>query len=320
MLNNNRARQKGVTDFQKQKNKEVVELERSPTKKGNAELRITSGKTQGSGDSKTAQLSKGKNTPMTASHAVTTKHVAQPSAISVQFEVKSVITQPEMNVSVKPESEVNVKTSPHHAVNKSMLETDEASAFGSIGGDDLDDRRTFNEIDIIGDLDRDDRGNLILTRFDGKNGQDRRNRAVNQYGYMIDLSGNIINNKTGRVAFAFKDLDEKGNIPMPYSVEKYNFNPFEMLGTFFYDDYDDPLSFKRGHRGGKDIDELGQVVSVQGFLQDAEGSLLDRNGTKRFDSKQFKQFGSLMPKLYTYAGKTFEIQEVMGVFDRDSNG
>ena len=27
-----------------------------------------------------------------------------------------------------------------------------------------------------------------------------------------------------------------------------------------------------------------------------------------------------MPKLYTYAGKTFEIQEVMGVFDRDSQG
>ena len=42
---------------------------------------------------------------------------------------------------------------------------------------------------------------------------------------------------------------------MPYSVEKFNFNPFDMLGTFFYDDYDDPLSFKRGHRGGRDIDE-----------------------------------------------------------------
>lgn len=27
-----------------------------------------------------------------------------------------------------------------------------------------------------------------------------------------------------------------------------------------------------------------------------------------------------MPKLYTYSGKTFEIQEVMGVFDRDGNG
>jgi len=159
-----------------------------------------------------------------------------------------------------------------------------------------------------------------LTRFDGSQGQDRRGRSVNQYGYMIDVQGNVINNKTGRVAFAFKDLDEKGNIPMPYSVEKFNFNPFDMLGTFFYDDYDDPLSFKRGHRAGRDIDELGQIVSVQGFLQDHEGSLLDRNGTKRFDAKQFKQFGGLMPKLYTYTGKTFEIQEVMGVFDRDGNG
>ena len=27
-----------------------------------------------------------------------------------------------------------------------------------------------------------------------------------------------------------------------------------------------------------------------------------------------------MPKLYTYSGKTFEIQEVMGVFDRDNKG
>ena len=168
-----------------------------------------------------------------------------------------------------------------------MLETEEASAIGSALNfmDDLDERRTFNEIDIIGDLDRDDRGNLVLTRFDGKTGQDRRGQAVNQYGYLIDFSGNVINNKTGRVAFAYKDLDEKGNIPMPYSVEKFNFNPFEMLGTFFYDDFDDPLSFKRGHRSGKDIDELGQIVSVQGFLQDNEGSLLDRNGLKRFDAK-----------------------------------
>jgi len=166
------------------------------------------------------------------------------------------------------------------------METDEASAFGSnLGPDDLDERRMFNEIDIIGDLDRDNRGNLVLTRFDGSQGQDRRGRSVNQYGYMIDVQGNVINNKTGRVAFAFKDLDEKGNIPMPYSVEKFNFNPFDMLGTFFYDDYDDPLSFKRGHRGGRDIDELGQIVSVQVFLQDHEGSLLDRNGTKRFDAK-----------------------------------
>ena len=27
-----------------------------------------------------------------------------------------------------------------------------------------------------------------------------------------------------------------------------------------------------------------------------------------------------MPKLFNYYGKSFELQEVMGVFDRDSNG
>ena len=43
-----------------------------------------------------------------------------------------------------------------------MLETEEASALGSALNvlDDLDERRAFNEIDIIGDLNRDDRGNL----------------------------------------------------------------------------------------------------------------------------------------------------------------
>ena len=30
---------------------------------------------------------------------------------------------------------------------------------------------------------------------------------------------------------------------MPHALEKYNFNPFDLLGTFFYDDVEDPLSF-----------------------------------------------------------------------------
>ena len=53
---------------------------------------------------------------------------------------------------------------------------------------------------------------------------------------------------------------------------------------------------------------------------DEEGSVVDKDGIKRFDVAQFKQFGGLMPKLFNYYGKTFELQEVMGVFDRDSQG
>ena len=67
---------------------------------------------------------------------------------------------------------------------------------------------------------------------------------INKFGYRVDLtSGDILFAKSGKVAFAKTELDEAGNIPHPYFIEKFNFNPYELLGTFFYDDYEDPLSF-----------------------------------------------------------------------------
>ena len=53
---------------------------------------------------------------------------------------------------------------------------------------------------------------------------------------------------------------------------------------------------------------------------DNDGSVINKDGIKRFDWRQFRQFGGLIPKLYNYYGKTFELQEIMGVFDRDSQG
>ena len=138
---------------------------------------------------------------------------------------------------------------------------------------------------------------------------------------MIDLeTGDIINSVNGSKVFAFRDLDEKGYIPMPYSIEKFNFNPFQLLGTFFYDDLDDPLSFQKTARSGKYYDELGRLVSVQGFMLDKDSNIADKNGQIRFMAQQFKPFGGLMPKMFNYQGKTFEIQEVMGVFDRGADG
>jgi len=107
---------------------------------------------------------------------------------------------------------------------------------------------------------------------------------------------------------------------MPYAIEKFNFNPFDLLGTFFYDDLDDPLSFQRSTKHGKYFDELGRLVSIQGFMTDQDNNLIDKSGVKRFAAKQFKPYGGLMPKMYNYQGKTFEIQEVMGVFDRSGEG
>lgn len=55
-------------------------------------------------------------------------------------------------------------------------------------------------------------------------------------------------------------------------------------------------------------------------MVDNDGSVINKDGVKRFDWRQFRQFGGLIPKLYNYYGKTFELQEIMGVFDRDSQG
>jgi hypothetical protein len=35
--------------------------------------------------------------------------------------------------------------------------------------------------------------------------------------------------------FDKEDIDERGEIPMPFCVEKYNFNPFNIRGNFDYD-------------------------------------------------------------------------------------
>jgi hypothetical protein len=180
--------------------------------------------------------------------------------------------------------------------------------------------RTFNEIDIIGDLDRDERGNVLLF-LDEATGKsvliDAQYRAVNIYGYLVDkATGNIIDND-GRKVFDRHDLDERGNLPMPYALEKFNFNPFDIQGDFTFEDPTDPLSFSKQTSNDAYYDSKARLINAQGFLVDENGSILDRKGKIRFDWRQFAPYGGLIPRLYTYSGKTFEIHEVMGVFDRN---
>lgn len=83
----------------------------------------------------------------------------------------------------------------------------------------------------MGDLDRDDRGNVLLF-LDEATGKsvfvDAKYRPINMYGYLIDKATGDIINSSGAKVFARRDLDERGNIPMPYALEKYNFNPFDL--------------------------------------------------------------------------------------------
>jgi len=158
---------------------------------------------------------------------------------------------------MKPENDrstVHDNTSYNKAAHMSMLQTDEASFvmdanFSQQMFFEPDfDYRTFNEIDIVGDLDRDERGNVLLF-LDEATGMsvyvDAQNRAINAFGYLVDCATGDILCLNGAKVFDRRDLDERGNIPMPFALEKYNFNPFDLQGEFKFSDVNDPLSFKR---------------------------------------------------------------------------
>ena len=43
---------------------------------------------------------------------------------------------------------------------------------------------------------------------------------------MIDSDDNVVDKETRAVMFKNRELDDMGEIPAPFCVEKFNFNPF----------------------------------------------------------------------------------------------
>jgi hypothetical protein len=88
--------------------------------------------------------------------------------------------------------------------------------------------------DVIGDWDRDEKGNLLMSDKDDK---DKQGRLTNVKGYLVNSKGDIIEGVSGHrnVMFPAEDLDDRGELPAPFCVEKYNFNPHDLLGDLDYD-------------------------------------------------------------------------------------
>lgn len=120
--------------------------------------------------------------------------------------------------------------------------------------------------------------------------------------------------------FTIESLDETNQIPLPYGVEKFNFNPFELQGDLTFKRPTDPNSFSKPTKNGKIVDKKGRQINKQGFLLDSEGNLINRNGVVRFSAAQLAPFGGCLPQLYIYSGKKFDVNEIIGVFDRDARG
>lgn len=77
----------------------------------------------------------------------------------------------------------------------------------------------------------------------------------------------------------------KGVLPAPFQLEKFNFNPYEMIGNFkSYRQNTDPCSFNKTSDKNGSMDSKNRYVNQQGFLI-KNGNLINQKGKSVFDSK-----------------------------------
>lgn len=177
-------------------------------------------------------------------------------------------------------------------------------------------QRTFNENDILGEFDSDEKGNIIVLQDKDGNYIDKRGRRVNERGYLIDpQTGDIVEMHAKQKMFGKDEIDERGEIPAPYCVEKHNFNPFKLRGDFDINwQTKKPLILR--NRQGDTVDKFGRLVNSRGWLVNRAGHIVDFMGVKKFDAKRLTEHGDL-PKLYNFAGQRFDIQDACGIFSMD---
>lgn len=97
--------------------------------------------------------------------------------------------------------------------------------------------RQFNEYDVLGDLDRDDKGNLVILQDRNGLTKDKNRNQVNKKGYLIDpKTGDVVDNMQRQQMFLQKDLGSNGELPAPFNIEKFNFNPHCLMGDFDFRD------------------------------------------------------------------------------------
>ena len=106
---------------------------------------------------------------------------------------------------------------------------------------------------------------------------------VNEKGYLInEVTGAIRSRYTWEDLFIgeFGSLSELGELPMPYRLEKYNFNPHKISGNFDFNDKRKPMFLQNKHKQFTDKD--WKPVNKAGYLINERGDVIDKDGQVRF--------------------------------------
>jgi len=131
---------------------------------------------------------------------------------------------------------------------------------------------------------------------------------------MVNAKGYLINEQSGaiRSRFTYEDIfpgeyhqEDLGEIPMPFRLERYNFNPHKILGSFDYDAKTGKPYFLK-NKFGILTDKNYKPVNKMGFLINEEENVIDNEGHVKFLQSMLTPKENL-PYLYTYSGETFKI-------------
>lgn len=183
-------------------------------------------------------------------------------------------------------------------------------------------KRRFNVNDILGEFDRDEKGNLVILQ-ENRTGNliDKDGNRVNEKGYRIDeKTGDVVEKEKGKKVFDSKELDERGELPPPYNLERFNFNAHDVRGYFDRDEHGKEIIPTKRDASGRLLDKQGRRVNEHGYLVDEQGNLVDKRGRIKLHKSIMDQNDGELPQLFNYKGKKFNLQEIMGALDKDRNG
>jgi len=103
----------------------------------------------------------------------------------------------------------------------------------------------------------------------GKNStfKDNVGKDANQRGYLIDpKTGDVINNLNGETMFKKSELDDRGEVPAPFNIDKHNFNPHRSRGDFDFDRNGKAIIKKNS--SGQFVDKRGAIVTQRWYRID----------------------------------------------------
>ena len=128
------------------------------------------------------------------------------------------------------------------------------------------DKKRFNVNDILGEFDRDEKGNLVILQ-ENRTGHliDKDGNRVNEKGYLIDeATGDVVEKERGKKVFDAKELDERGELPPPYNLERFNFNAHDVRGYFERDAQGNEIIPTKRDAQGRMFDKQGRMVNEHG--------------------------------------------------------